>query len=102
MGAVLSTVNLTSVLVYTLPPTCVAAISGYFSLLNQKQIQKSHAEIKEINKAVNGTPEGEPTLREEVKEINTAVNTVPDGQVSMREDIKHIRDVQDADAHTNT
>jgi hypothetical protein len=50
-----------------------------------------------IDKAVNGTAEGEPTIRDSVEQINHAVNGTKPGEPSIEKNVKELVDRRDLD-----
>jgi hypothetical protein len=48
--------------------------------------------LQSIDKAVNGVPDGAPTLREEVSAVNAAVNGAAPGEDSIRENVQTLVD----------
>lgn len=53
--------------------------------------------VQSIDKAVNGTTPGEPTIRESVEQINTAVNGASTGEPSIRENVETLTARRDLD-----
>jgi hypothetical protein len=74
----------------------VAAVFGHYN----------GRRVRSIDKAVNGTGDGEPTIRESVEathhsveQINTAVNGTGPGEASIQANVQALTDRRDLDPH---
>jgi hypothetical protein len=63
---------------------------GYMQWVMHGKANNIEAKATSIDKAVNGTPEGVPTLREKVQAIDEAVNGAAPGDPSVRQNVEEL------------
>ena len=80
-------------------PASLAAIAAIFAAYMGTR-NKGH--LKSIDKAVNGTGPGEPTLRENVTQINEAVNGAAPDEPSIRQNVETLIERRDLDPDVST